>query len=286
MNDNSKIKERSIIRLWEQDAPDALGKEDKDIPTLTFYMPEQNKATGAGIVICPGGGYHGLAPHEAGLYALWLNAQGIAGIVLKYRLASGGYHYPAMFYDVSRAMRYVRYLANEYKLNTNRIGVMGSSAGGHLSSLILTQFDNGKKDSSDPIEKHSSRPNLGILCYPVISMDPKIGHAGCKISLMGNNKSPDLEKLLSTELQVKPETPPCFIWHTYEDGGVKVENSVEFALALRKFGVPHELHIYQKGAHGLGLGTHEYKPELFHPWTWECARWLMEQGFGKGFEKC
>jgi acetyl esterase/lipase len=284
-NLSDTTKEPYILRLWEQDAPGALGKDDKDIPTLTFYMPDPTKATGAGIVVCPGGGYHGLAPHEAGLYALWLNAQGIAGIVLKYRLASGGYHYPAMFYDVTRAMRYVRFLAKEKKLDPNRIGVMGSSAGGHLSSLILTQFDNGQQDATDPVERYSSRPNLGILCYPVISMNPEIGHAGCKNSLMGTNTSPDLTRLLSTELQVKFQTPPCFVWHTYEDGGVKVENSVEFAAALRKSGVPYELHVYQKGAHGLGLGTHEYKPEQFHPWTWECARWLKEQGFGKGFEK-
>lgn len=282
MNTDKKL---LTVRLWQQDAPGTLGNEEKDIPTLTIYMPEPEKFTGAGIVVCPGGGYNGLAPHEAGLYALWLNAQGIAGLVLKYRLASSGYHYPAMFYDVSRAMRYARFNAEEWKLDPNRMGVMGSSAGGHLSSLILTQFDDGDKNSPDLVERHSSRPNLGILCYPVISMNPTIGHAGCRNNLVGKNPSEELDKLLSTELQVKPQTPPCFVWHTYEDGGVKVENSMEFSAALRKAGVPHELHVYQKGAHGLGLGSHEYKPEQWHPWTWECARWLKEQGFGRGMDQ-
>jgi len=138
---------KNEIRLWQDDAPDALGSEDKDIPTLTPYLPKPEKATGAGIVICPGGGYHGLAPHEGEQYALWLNEQGIAGIVLKYRLASGGYHYPAIFYDVARAMRCTRFMADEWNLDPKRIGVMGSSAGGHLSSLMLTHFDEGQPDS-------------------------------------------------------------------------------------------------------------------------------------------
>jgi len=270
-----------VVRLWQGDAPGAIGNEDKDIPTLTLYFPDPSKATGASVVVCPGGGYHGLAPHEGEHYALWLNEQGIAGIVLKYRLASGGYHHPFIFYDVARAIRYARTTSDEWKLDPNRIGVMGSSAGGHLSSMILTHFDSGQPDASDPIERQSSRPNLGILCYPVISTSPEIGHAGCKEALIGSNPSPDLVNLISTELQVKPDTPPCFLWHTFEDGGVKAENSIEFALALKKVNVPFELHIYEKGGHGLGLGSGEYNPAKWLPWTYECSRWLKEQGFGR-----
>ena len=270
------------IRLWPQDAPGALGEEDKDIPTLTIYWPEPDRSTGAGMIVCPGGGYNGLAQHEGELYARWLNQQGIVGLVLKYRLASGGYHYPAMCQDVARAMQYVRASADEWNLDPGRIGVMGSSAGGHLSSWILTHFDDGQPDSEDLVERQSSRPDLGILCYPVISMSPDIGHAGCRKNLVGDNSSPELLELLSTELCVTPQTPPCFLWHTYEDGGVKMENSVEFAAALRRAGVPLELHIYQKGHHGLGLGSKEYDPAQWLPWTTECARWLEEQGFGEG----
>jgi len=275
-----ELKDTIAIRLWQQDAPGALGKEDKDIPTLTLYQPKPDKATGAGIVICPGGGYNGLAPHEAGQYAMWLNEQGIAGVVLKYRLASSGYHYPVMLQDVARAMRCVRAKADEWKLDADRIGVMGSSAGGHLASLILTHFNDGQPDADDPIERQSSRPNLGILCYPVISMLPEIGHAGCRNSLLGPDPSPDLVRLVSSELHVTSLTPPCFVWHTYEDAGVKMENSLEFTASLRKAGVPCELHIYQKGVHGLGLGSRDYDPAQWLPWTEECSRWLREQKFG------
>lgn len=270
----------SVIRLWSQDAPVALGNKTEDIPTLTVYLPDPAEATGAGVVVCPGGGYGMLAPHEGEHYALWLNQQGIAALVLKYRLASNGYHYPSMCYDVARAIRCARANAGKWKLDANRIGVMGSSAGGHLSSWILTHFDEGQPDSDDLIERQSSRPDLGILCYPVISMSDEIGHAGCRDNLMGNDTSLELREQLSSELQVTPQTPPCFIWHTYEDAGVKVENSIEFAAALRKAGVVLELHIYEKGHHGLGLGSGEYDPAQWLPWTEECARWLREQGFG------
>ena len=270
-----------VFRLWLHDAPGALGKEDKDTPTLTTYFPEKSKATGASVVICPGGGYTGLAPHEGENYALWLNEQGIAGIVLKYRLSSNGYHHPVMFQDGSRAVRYVRARAKEWDLDPNHIGIMGSSAGGHLASCVLTRSDEGNLNASDPVERESSRPDLGILCYPVISMLPEIGHAGCRNNLLGNDPPQELVELNSSELQVTSETPTCFIWHTFEDGGVKVENSMEFAAALRRNGVPFELHIYEKGAHGLGLGSHEYDPDSFLPWTEECSRWLKEQGFGR-----
>jgi acetyl esterase/lipase len=267
------------IKLWQGDAPGALGSEDKDIPTLTLYFPEPEKATGAAVVVCPGGGYHMLAPHEGEHYALWLNEQGIAGIVLKYRLASGGYHHPFILYDVARAMRYTRFMSGEWNIDPSRIGVMGSSAGGHLSSLILTHFDNGQPDANDPIERQSSRPDLGILCYPVISTSPEIGHAGCREALIGREPSPELDNLISSELNIKADTPPCFIWHTYEDAGVKVENSLVFAEALSKAQVPFELHVYEKGQHGLGLGSPEYDPSKRLPWTVECSRWLKERGF-------
>ncbi len=266
--------------LWPDGAPGALGKEDKDIPTLTPYLPEPDKATGAAIVICPGGGYGGLAAHEGKDYARFMNEHGIAGFVLKYRLGSGGYRHPVMLQDAARAVRTVRARAGEWKLDPKRIGIMGSSAGGHLASTLVTHFDAGKPDAADPIERASSRPDAGILCYPVITMG-KFTHQGSKRNLLGDDPAPELVRELSNELQVTKDTPPCFIWHTYEDAGVPVENSLQFADALRQAGVPFDLHIYQRGPHGLGLGTRDWNPEKRHPWTRNCAFWLQAQGFAR-----
>jgi acetyl esterase/lipase len=266
--------------LWPESAPGALGNQAKDIPTLTPYFPEPAKATGAAVVICPGGGYGHLAPHEGADYARFLNEQGIAGFVLKYRLGTDGYRHPAMLQDAARAVRTVRAKAGEWKLDPNRIGIMGSSAGGHLASTLLTHFDTGKPDAADPIERQSSRPDLGILCYAVISFGP-IGHTGSMKNLLGTNPPPELVRELSNELHVTKETPPCFVWHTWEDKGVTVENSLQFAEALRKAGVAFDLHIYQQGPHGLGLGTRDWNPEKRHPWTGDCVFWLKAQGFAK-----
>src|SRR5439155_12045657 len=228
------------IPLWREAAPGALGTDDKDIPTITPYLPETSKASGGAIVVCPGGGYGGLAPHEGKDYALWLNEQGISAFVLKYRLGSNGYRHPRMLEDVSRAIRFVRAGDAQWNIDPKRVGVMGSSAGGHLASTVLTHFDAGKPDASDPIERQSSRPDLGILCYPVITMG-EFAHQGSKNNLLGKDPSPELVKLLSNELQVTKETAPCFLFHTYEDAAVPVENSFAFAAALRKAGVPFDL---------------------------------------------
>jgi acetyl esterase/lipase len=266
--------------LWPEGAPGALGKSSNDIPTLTVFLPPTDKATGAAMVICPGGGYGHLADHEGSHYARWLNEQGIAGFVLKYRLGNAGYRHPAMLQDASRALRTVRARAEEWKLDTKRIGIIGSSAGGHLASTLLTHFDAGKPDATDPIERVSSRPDLGILCYPVITMG-ELTHGGSKKNLLGDNPSPELLRELSNELQVTKDTPPCFLFHTFEDKGVPVENSLNFAASLRKAGVPCELHIYEHGAHGLGLGSRVYGGGERHPWTTECARWLKERGLAR-----
>jgi acetyl esterase/lipase len=267
------------IPLWPEGAPDALGKEDKDIPTITPYLPEAAKSIGAAIVICPGGGYGGLAQHEGNDYALWLNQHGVAAFVLKYRLGSNGYRHPAMLNDAARAVRLVRAKAAEWKVDLKRVGIMGSSAGGHLASTLLTHFDAGKPDSEDPIERQSSRPDLGILCYAVITMG-QFTHQGSKKNLLGTDLRPELVSLLSNELQVTKETPPCFLWHTFEDTAVPVENSLQFAEALRKAGVPFDLHVYQKGRHGIGLAD---KPPFasVHPWAKDCLFWLQEQKFVK-----
>jgi acetyl esterase/lipase len=266
--------------LWPDGAPGALGKEDKDIPTLTCYLPDAAKATGGAIVICPGGGYGMLAPHEGIDYARFLNEQGVAGFVLKYRLAPGGYHHPAMLQDAARAVRTVRARAAEWKVDPKRIGIMGSSAGGHLASTLLTHFDSGRAEDSDPIERQSSRPDLGILCYAVITMG-EFTHQGSKNNLLGKDPSPELVLNLSNELQVNKDTPPTFIWHTWEDNAVPVENSLQFAAALRKAGVPFDLHVYEKGGHGMGLGSAKWDPEHRHLWAQDCAYWLKVRGFAR-----
>lgn len=267
--------------LWAGDAPGALGKDAKDIPTLTPYFAPPAKATGAAIIICPGGAYASLSPHEGVHYALWLNEQGITGFVLKYRLGTAGYKHPAMMQDVLRAIRYVGANAQKWGLDPNRIGVMGSSAGGHLAATALTHFDAGDPGAADPIDRVSSRPHLGILCYPVITMGPNT-HSGSKRNLLGDNPDSGLVEFLSNEKQVSKDTPPTFIFHTFEDAAVKVENSLEFAAALRRNGVQFALHIYPKGGHGIGLGGAQWDPDNRHPWTTECAIWLKEQGFGNG----
>ena len=268
------------LPLWPGGAPGALGTKDDDIPTLTPYLPPAADATGAALVICPGGGYGGLAAHEGDVYARWLNEHGVAAFVLKYRLGSKGYRHPAMINDAARAVRLVRARAADWKVDVKRVGIMGSSAGGHLASTLLTHFDAGKPEAEDPIERQSSRPDLGILCYPVISMGPNT-HGGSKKNLLGDNPAPELVELLSNEKQVTPNTPPCFLFHTWEDGAVKVENSLEFAAALRRQKVPFDLHIYEKGQHGIGLGSRDFDPAKLHPWTHDCLVWLKLRGFVK-----
>ena len=266
--------------LWPGEAPGALGKADQDIPTLTPYLPNPSEATGAAIVICPGGGYGGLASHEGVDYARFLNEHGIAGFVLKYRLGSAGYRHPIMLGDAARALRTVRARAAEWHVDPKRIGIMGSSAGGHLASTLLTHFDQGTETDSDPVERVSSRPDLGILCYPVITMG-EFTHQGSKANLLGKDPSPELVRNLSNELQVTKQTPPTFLFHTWEDTAVPIENSLQFAEALRKAGVPFDLHIYQRGPHGIGLGSNKWDPEHRHPWTRDLVFWLQARGFTK-----
>ena len=266
--------------LWPDGPPGALGKGTNDIPTLTAFLPEAGKANGAAMVICPGGGYGGLAPHEGKGYALWFNEHGITAFVLKYRLGSAGYRHPVMLQDAARAVRTVRARADEWKLDPKRIGIIGSSAGGHLASTLLTHFDAGKSDAADPVERVSSRPDLGILCYPVISLG-EFTHQGSKNNLLGKDPSPELVRELSNELQVTKDTPPTFIWHTAEDKAVPVENALLFAGALRKAGVPFDLHIYERGNHGMGLGSQPYGSGERHPWTRDCEFWLKGRGFVK-----
>ncbi len=263
------------LRLWAGDAPGALGQRPQDIPTLTPFLPAASKRNGASVVICPGGGYSGLADHEGAGYAEWLAEHGVAAYVLRYRLGSQGYRHPIELGDVARAMRMVRSFAKRDGLDPARVGVMGSSAGGHLAASIATLFDAGNATAPDPLDRESSRPDVAILCYPVITLG-EFTHNGSRNQLLGPNPAPELLKELSTEMRVTKDTPPTFLWHTMADTTVPVENSLMFAAALRKARVPFSLHIYETGVHGLGLGR-PGRPAP--PWGDQLLYWLKERKF-------
>jgi acetyl esterase/lipase len=276
---------RETIPLWPGGAPGARGTDpDRDVPTLTIWLPRAEIATGSAVVVCPGGGYGFLAmDHEGKQIAEWLNSLGIAAFVLKYRLGPR-YHHPAMLQDASRAIRTVRAGAGRWKLDPHRIAILGFSAGGHLASTAGTHFDAGQPDADDPIERVSSRPDRMILVYPVIALATPYGHAGSLKNLLGDNPSRALIESLSNERQVTRETPPTFLAHTNADTGVPAENSLLFAMALRKAGVPVELHLFERGRHGLGLGEgiaqFKVPPEpSFKAWPKLCETWLKNQGF-------
>lgn len=262
--------------LWPQGAPGAKGESENDKPTLTVFLPPAEKANGAAVVVCPGGGYGGLAIGYEGMdIARWLNEHGVAGIVLKYRHKGSGYQHPAPLDDAQRAIRTVRANAKAWHIDPERIGILGFSAGGHLASSAGTHYDKGKSEASDPIEQVSCRPDFLILCYPVISFTAPQTHQGSKKNLLGENPDPKLVESFSNELQVTPDTPPTFLWHTDADSGVPPENSVLFYLALRKAKVPAELHVYEKGRHGLGLATKELGAQA---WPQACLDWMRGRG--------
>jgi acetyl esterase/lipase len=202
--------------------------------------------------------------------------------VLKYRLGSSGYRHPAMLNDAARAMRTVRANAQEWKIDPTRVGVIGSSAGGHLAATLLTHFDNGDPLSTDTVARQGCRPDLGVLCYPVITAVGAAAHSGSIRNLLGDAPSAELLQLLSNENQVTSRTPPTFLFHTADDTVVKVQNSLIFAAALADANVPFELHIYPRGAHGMGLGAgRTWDPEHRHPWTKACEAWLKLRGFAR-----
>jgi acetyl esterase/lipase len=265
----------STIQLWPNGAPGALGTAATDQPTLTVYLPAQNP-THTGIVVCPGGGYIELATDLEGTQvAHWLNARGVAAFVLTYRLGPR-YHYPIELLDAQRAIRYVRSHSAENGLDPTHIGIWGFSAGGHLASTAGTHFDQGHSNATDPIDRASSRPDFLVLAYPVISMEPGITHAGSLHNLLGEQPNPMLQNELSNETQVTTETPPTFLFSTTKDQAVPVMNSVLFYEALLRAGVPAELHIFEQGRHGSGLGIGN--PQL-SMWPILLQNWLHLHGW-------
>lgn len=256
------------IVLWPGGAPGTLGTDGKDIPTLTPYRP--TAANGAAILLIPGGSYSGIYEGQAEPFARWLNGHGITVFVLRYRLGSAGYRYPAQLQDAVEAMRQIRGGAEKWKIDPQRIGVMGFSAGGHLASTLINRPEDGEVPGRK--SEISPRPDLAILCYPVISMITKPHHTSREM-LIGKNPDEELVRLTSSELQVRPGLSPVFLWHTLEDKLVPAEHAQLYAAALQRHGIPHEFHLYQDGDHGTGLiGTD-------HPWFDDLLFWLKSRKF-------
>lgn len=264
--------------LWPNGAPLAVGTEAADRPLLNIWAPAAGTANGCGIVVCPGGGYGGLAlDHEGKQVGEWLSSIGVTAFVLTYRVAPR-YRHPAPLLDVQRAIRTVRARAAEWHVDPARLGVLGFSAGGHLASSAGTHFDEGNPAAPDPLDRVSSRPDFMVLCYPVISFTAPYTHVGSRQNLLGPSPAAELVASFSNETQVTARTPPTFLFHTSEDTGVPPENSVAFYLALRKAGVPAELHIYERGPHGVGLAQ---KDPVLSTWPERCRAWLETRGFLK-----
>ncbi|MCF7688756.1 MAG: alpha/beta hydrolase [Cephaloticoccus sp.] len=275
----------TVIPLWPEGVPGAkpdLGPEiheDGRIenisePTLTYFAPAVDKPNGTAVIISPGGGYVRLSTEREGVqYARWLGTLGITSFVLKNRMKEFGH--PAPLQDVLRAVRMVRSRATEFGINPDRIGAMGSSAGGHLTASAGTLFDHPAGKSGDSMDAVNARPDFLILMYPVISMDDPVAHAGSRKYLLGDHPSPELLNLMSLEKQVTAHTPPTLLIHTQEDASVPIENSIRFFQALTKAGVPAEFYAFEHGAHGMGmkagLGTAS-------DWPRRVEEWLRDRG--------
>ena len=268
--------EPQSVVLWPQGAPGAVGKEEADVPALSVFLAPKDRATGAAVIVCPGGGYDHLAQSHGRPVAEWLNSVGVAGFVLKYRHLK--YKHPAPWLDAARAIRTVRARAGQWGLDPERVGIMGFSAGGHLATMTGTHFDAGRPDAEDPVERVSSRPDLMILSVAVITMRAPHAHAGSVRNLLGENPDPRLVAFCSTDEQVTGRTPPTFIVDTFSDRGVPVENSLRFAAALRKADVPCELHIYEQGPHNFLLAKGQTR-RMLDTWWDHLADWLRMRRF-------
>lgn len=260
------------IPLWSDGAPELAVTKPGTFPTLTPYLPESPAPTSA-IVVCPGGGYQMRATHEGEPVARWLNTLGVAAFIVDYRLAPHRHRVPLD--DAQRAIRTVRTNADVWNVDPQRVGILGFSAGGHLAATAATQWDHGSAEADDPVARHGCRPDLAILCYPVISF-MQATHHGSMTNLLGESPTLEQRRALSAELNVTAETPPTFLWHTADDAAVDVENSLVFASALRRHGVPFALHVLPAGEHGLGLAEGHAEAGV---WPELGARFLRRSGF-------
>jgi acetyl esterase/lipase len=283
--------QNKIVALWNK-IPDEIKatdyKENQSIkvgkvqstsqvsvPTLSIFLPTASKPNQVAVIIFPGGGYQHLAIDKEGTkVAEWFNSLGIAAFVVKYRLPSDKIMKNkniGPLQDAQQAVRYVRENAAKYNIDANKIGILGFSAGGHLASTLATHYD---QKTYETTSKVSARPDFSLLIYPVISMQNDITHKGSQVSLLGNNPSQELLDSFSNEKKVTAQTPPTFLVHASDDTAVLPENSINFYLALKNNGVAAELHMYEKGGHGFGLGVKDTSKF----WTRDCQEWLKNQG--------
>lgn len=273
------------IPLWPEGVPGAIRDAGPEVvlngrvgnvqkPTLTPYLAPAGRRSGTAVIVCPGGGYNLLAIDKEGRTpAEWLTSHGVSAFVLKYRLKE--YGHPAPLRDVLRAVRLVRSKASGWGVATDKIGVMGFSAGGHLAASAGTLFDAPEGRTGAALDNVSARPDFLILVYPVILFRGPYAHAGSRQALLGATPAPDLVDALSLDSRVTKDTPPTFLAHGGTDTSVPAENSASFFLALRRAGVPAEIHVYQEGAHGVGL---EPTHGLISSWPQRCVEWLASRG--------
>ena len=287
----TKVDAQTILKVWPDGVPGSIKNENYSEkstvtdavisryenvtdPSITVFLPPAEKATGAAVLICPGGGYGALSfDHEGFAIARWLNNNGIAGVILKYRLPSDLIMKDKSLgplQDAQEAIRIIRRNSSGWKINPQKIGVIGFSAGGHLASTLSTHFAEKVYELKDTI---SARPDFSLLIYPVISFDSSFTHAGSRKNLIGDNPSDDEIKHFSNELRITDKTPPAFLVHSADDKAVPVKNSIEYFKGLVKYNIPAEMHIFQKGGHGYGLaknrGTESAWPDL-------CLSWMKE----------
>lgn len=275
------------LPLWPGEAPsgakppvvsesDKAGsrRTDSALPQYELYLPEVSRRTGAAVVIFPGGGYTKLAmSHEGRDYATWLNQRGIAAVLVKYRVSGQdavGFQFPIPLLDARRAIRLTRARAEEWGVDPSKVGVMGSSAGGHLASMCATLWEEKfSEECKDAVDQQSCRPDFAVLVYPVIGMDEPWVHGGSKRRLLGESPAPALVKRVSTAMRVDSKTPPCFLIHAADDGAVPVRNSLEFAARCAENKVPVVCHVFAQGGHGFGLkgkGDSVNWPSLLNEW--------------------
>jgi acetyl esterase/lipase len=271
------------VLLWPADHPANAGAEPAYAgtvewmervtrsPAVTPFLPEPDRRSGAAVVICPGGGYAGLAMQKEGLeVAEWMQARGIAGVVLRYRCGGGKNQQPTPLEDAQRAIRLVRARAAEWGVDPQRVGILGFSAGGHLASCAATIFDEGDEGAADPVDRPSSRPDFAVLVYPVISMAEGVTHGGSRRNLLGEDAGEELVEQWSADRRVSGKTPPTFLVHASDDEAVPVKNSLLFYEALTAHKIPAELHVYETGGHGFGMLRGDRPcdrwPELLEPW--------------------
>lgn len=272
-DESAKPTATESIALWPGKAPVGDGKFEDCTLELQVFLPPADKANGAAVVLCPGGGYiRHVTDREGYPIAEWLNKNGIATIILEYRLPELRHQVPLL--DAQRAIRLTRSKATKWNIDTKRVGILGFSAGGHVASTAATHFDAGNTHSSDPIERLSSRPDFAWLVYPVVTMGP-LTNTGSKDNLLGPNPKPELVRLYSNELQVTSNTPPAFLAHAIDDKPVPPENSRQFVSAMKANHVPVELLELPSGGHGLN----GCKGPLWEQWKAAALKWLAGQKF-------